>query len=124
MAPRSSPDFDINRAKARMRALGPFWRRVIPLAIALGLVALGVSGAYVVGPGEQAVVRTLGRESGKAGPGLHYALPLIQRKDIVNIGQVRRIEVGLRGQQRVPDAHGRRFLGSILSIIDGRSGPD
>ena len=86
-----------------MRALGPFWRRVIPLAIALGLVALGVSGAYVVGPGEQAVVRTLGRESGKAGPGLHYALPLIQRKDIVNIGQVRRIEVGLRGQQRVPD---------------------
>jgi modulator of FtsH protease HflK len=103
MARRSNPDFDINRAKARMRAFGPFYRRILPLAIGLGLVALGVSGAYVVGPGEQAVVRTLGRESGKAGPGLHYAMPLVQKKDIVNIGQVRRIEVGLRGQQRVAD---------------------
>ena len=56
-----------------------------------------------MGPGEQAVIRTFGRETGKAGPGLHFSFPLIQRRDVVNVEQVRRVEVGFRGQQRMPD---------------------
>jgi membrane protease subunit HflK len=62
-----------------------------------------VLGTYEVGPGEQAVIRTFGRETGKAGPGLHFAFPIVQRRDVVNVEQVRRVEVGFRGQQRVPD---------------------
>jgi membrane protease subunit HflK len=72
------------------------------LALLVVLLILG-SGWYVVGPGEQAAVRTLGRETGKAGPGLHYAFPLVQKRDVVNVQQIRRIEVGVRGQQRVAD---------------------
>jgi membrane protease subunit HflK len=67
------------------------------------VVAVLILGTYEVGPGEQAVIRTFGRESGKAGPGLHFSFPIVQRRDVVNVEQVRRVEVGFRGQQRVPD---------------------
>jgi membrane protease subunit HflK len=102
-ARKPNGDFDIGRVARGVRGMGPFWRKVLPVVLVLAVIALGVSGAYVVGPGEQAVVRSFGRESGKAGPGLHYALPFLQKRDIVNIAQIRRIEVGFRGQQRVPD---------------------
>jgi membrane protease subunit HflK len=103
MARQSNGDFDIGRVTRGVRGMGPLWRRVLPAVGILIVIALGVSGAYVVGPGEQAVVRTLGRESGKAGSGLHYALPFFQKRDIVNIGQIRRVEVGFKGQQRVAE---------------------
>ena len=67
------------------------------------ILGLLFAGTYEVGPGEQAVIRTFGRETGKAGPGLHFSFPLVQRRDVVNVEQVRRMEVGFRGQQRVPD---------------------
>jgi modulator of FtsH protease HflK len=103
MARQTNGDFDIGRVARGMRGMGPFWKKLAPAVGVLILVALGVSGAYQVGPGEQAVVRTFGRESGKTGPGLHYVLPFVQKRDIVNIGQIRRIEVGFKGPQRVPD---------------------
>jgi membrane protease subunit HflK len=96
-------DFDIRKVRAQVKGLGPAFRRLGP--ILLGLAVLGVlfGGTYEVGPGEQAVIRTFGRESGKAGPGLHFSFPLVQRRDIVNVEQVRRVEVGFRGAQRMPD---------------------
>lgn len=103
MARQKNGDFDIGRVTRAARGLGPFWRKVGLGLLVLIAIVLGVSGTYVVNPGEQAVVRTLGRESGKAGPGLHYALPFVQKRDVVNIEQIRRIEVGFRAQQRVPD---------------------
>lgn len=66
----------------------------------LALVGVAITGVYSVGPGEQGVVRTMGRESGKTGPGLHYRIPLVQRADVVNVEQVRRLEVGFRGDKR------------------------
>jgi membrane protease subunit HflK len=42
----------------------------------------------------------MGRESGKTGPGLHYRMPLVQRADVVNVEQIRRLEVGFRGDKR------------------------
>src|SRR5262245_46972469 len=101
MARQSNGDFDIGSVARGVRGMGPFWRKALPVVGVVLAIVLGVSGAYVVGPGEQAVVRTLGRESGKAGPGLHYALPFVQKRDIVNVGQIRRVEVGFKGQQRV-----------------------
>jgi membrane protease subunit HflK len=83
--------------------LGPFFRRLGPIVLAALVIGMLLLGTYEVGPGEQAVIRTFGRESGKAGPGLHFSFPLVQRRDVVNVEQVRRVEVGFRGQQRVPD---------------------
>jgi membrane protease subunit HflK len=64
-----------------------------------GVLLLGVviTGIYSVGPGEQGVVRRFGREHRTAKPGLHYALPLVEGVDVVNIEEVRRVEVGFRG---------------------------
>jgi len=78
-------------------------RRLGPIAGVVILILIAGTGFYSVGPGEQGVVRTFGRETGKTAPGLHYRIPIIQKKDVVNVEQIRRIEVGFRGQQRVPD---------------------
>jgi membrane protease subunit HflK len=67
------------------------------------LLAVGIGGVYKVGPGEQGIVRTLGkvRVSGRTGPGLHFRIPFVQRVDVVNIQQIRRMEVGFQGNQKV-----------------------
>lgn len=67
------------------------------------LLAVGIGGVYKVGPGEQGIVRTLGkvRPSGRTGPGLHFRIPLVERVDVVNIQQIRRMEVGFQGNQKV-----------------------
>lgn len=97
-------EFDLGKVREQMRGrFGPLFRRIGPLILGAVILILLFSGTYEVGPGEQAVVRTLGRETGKAGPGLHYAFPFVQRRDIVNVEKVQRVEVGFRGQQRVPD---------------------
>jgi modulator of FtsH protease HflK len=72
-------------------------------AVILLLLLAGVGGVYKVGPGEQGIVRTLGkvRASGRTGPGLHFRIPLIQRVDVVNVQQIRRMEVGFQGSQKV-----------------------
>jgi membrane protease subunit HflK len=78
-----------------------FFRRFGPILFALIVLALLAAGIFKVGPGEQGVVRTFGRETGKRGPGLHYALPIVQQYDVVNVEQVRRMEIGFRADQPV-----------------------
>ncbi|MDX2052706.1 MAG: FtsH protease activity modulator HflK [Polyangiaceae bacterium] len=58
-------------------------------------------GTFTVAPGEQAVIRTLGRESGKRGPGLHFVFPFVQRYDKVNVEKIQQVEVGFRGEERI-----------------------
>lgn len=72
-----------------------------PIVFGVVVLILAATGIYSVGPGEQGVVRTFGRESGKSGPGLHYRFPFVQKVDVVNVEQIRRIEVGFRAEQRV-----------------------
>ena len=104
MAGPFDDDFDLRKVSQRVKGrLGPVFRRGGPIFLALVVLGVAFAGTYEVGPGEQAVIRTFGRESGKAGPGLHFSFPLVQRRDVVNVQQVRRVEVGFRGQQRVPD---------------------
>ena len=104
MAGPFDDDFDLGKVGQRVRGrLGPVFRRGGPIMLALVILGISFAGTYEVGPGEQAVIRTFGRESGKAGPGLHFSFPLVQRRDVVNVEQVRRVEVGFRGQQRIPD---------------------
>lgn len=94
------PDIDEFVEKFRQYG-GRHAGKFVLILLAMVVLIAALSGFYSVGPGEQGVVRTFGRESGKSGPGLHYSAPLIQRVDVVNMDQVRRIEVGFRGSERL-----------------------
>ena len=76
-------------------------RRFGPLLFAVLAVAVVVTGVYSVGPGEQGVVRRFGREHRTAAPGLHYAIPLVEAVNVVNIEEVRRVEVGFNGETTI-----------------------
>ncbi len=69
------------------------------LVVVFGIIVLILAwtSVYIVKPGETAVIRTFGKESGQAEQGLHFRVPLVQDVDIVNLEKVRRIEVGFRG---------------------------
>lgn len=70
---------------------------IILLIVLAGWLA---SGIYTVGPAERGVVRQFGRFTTQTSPGLNYRLPWpIQAHDIVNVGEVRRAEVGYRTDQ-------------------------
>lgn len=75
--------------RKRMRWVGPLLGGLLVLLIAL-------AGLYSVEPGEVAVVRTFGKESAKNGPGLHFAVPLFQQVDKVDLAKIRREEIGFR----------------------------
>jgi membrane protease subunit HflK len=79
-------------------ALSSNVKRFGPLIGGILLLGVVITGVYSVGPGEQGVVRRFGREHRTAGPGLHYALPLVEAVDVVNIEEVRRVEVGFTGE--------------------------
>lgn len=87
------------------QTLDPIWnlgKKLGPILLGLLLLLFLARGVYSVGPGEQGVVRTFGRDSGRTGPGLHYRFPLVQRVDIVNLQEIRRLEVGFRADKPVP----------------------
>jgi modulator of FtsH protease HflK len=79
-------------------------RRFFPIAGGVILVGLLYMGVYSVGPGSQGVVRTFGRETGKTSPGLHFAIPFVQKVDVVSVEQIRRMEVGRGDEKRTSEA--------------------
>ena len=97
------PRPDVNEVVAQVsEAFRRNFRKLGPILL-LVIIAAGLfSSAHIIEPGEQGVIRTFGRESGKRGPGLAFVIPLVQRLDKVNIEQIRRIEVGFRGEERKP----------------------
>ncbi|MCA9596896.1 MAG: FtsH protease activity modulator HflK [Myxococcales bacterium] len=93
-------------------------RNVGPIVVGLVVLLILATGFYKVDPGEQGVVRTFGRETSKTGPGLHYRFPFVQQKDVVNVEQIRRLEVGFRGDQRVP--HEALMLTGDENIVEAQ----
>lgn len=77
-------------------------KKLGPIVIGIIVVLLLLSGVYKVDPGEQGVVRTFGKETSKSGPGLHFAVPIVQQVDVVNVQKIQRVEIGFRGKERVP----------------------
>jgi len=78
------------------------------------LVVWLASGFYIVTTGEQGVVLQFGRESSKTSEGFNYHLPWpIQTVSIVNLEEVRRLEIGFRtaGSSRI-----RRVLEESLML--------
>ncbi len=78
------------------------WLKVIIPAVVLVWV---LSGIYIVGPDEQAVVRMFGKAVRVTEPGPHYHLPRpIEQVDKVKVKQVRRIELGFITVSQGPPA--------------------
>jgi membrane protease subunit HflK len=78
--------------RKRLRWLGP-------LGGGLVLLILLLTGLYSVEPGEVGVVRTFGRMSGMTDPGLHFAVPIVQKVEVINLAQIRQIDIGFRSQK-------------------------
>jgi membrane protease subunit HflK len=78
--------------------------KFLPLLFVVALILWLASGVYSVTPGHVGVVRTFGKETARTEPGLRYRFPWpFQRVDVVSVEQIRRIEIGFRGPQRVPE---------------------
>ena len=79
-----------------------------------GMLWLG-SGVYIVGPGEQGVVRRFGKEYAITGSGLRYHLPWpIESRNVVDVARVRRVEIGFQtemGRARVIEAEALMLTG-------------
>ena len=73
------------------------FKKLFPLFLAAFALLALFRAVYQVGPGELGIVRTFGRESGTVGPGLHLTIPFAQSAVVVNVQEIRRIEVGYRG---------------------------
>jgi membrane protease subunit HflK len=78
------------------KSFGRFGSGLVILA-AIGVV---IAGTYQVGPGEVGVVRTLGRETSRTAPGLHFRVPVVQVVNRVNVENIRRIEIGVSSDQK------------------------
>jgi membrane protease subunit HflK len=92
--------------------------RIGPIVLgALALLALA-RGVYMVGPGEQGIVRTFGKVTGRTASGLHFAWPLIQQADVVNMKKVRRVEVGFRGDKK--EVEEARMLTGDENIVEAQ----
>ena len=96
---------------------------VLLALVGIGLVLWLASGIYVVGPGEQGIVRQFGKMHSQTGPGLQYHLPSpIQSRDVVNVAGVRRAEIGFRsdaGQTRVVEEESLMLTGDE-NIVAGQ----
>jgi modulator of FtsH protease HflK len=84
--------------------LGRFFRwlgaqRGLSYIIIIGVLVVlwGLSGVYIVQPGEEGVVRTFGKFTGVTTSGLNYRVPWpIQTATIVDVESIRRVEIGFR----------------------------
>jgi membrane protease subunit HflK len=90
-------------------------------AVLVGLV-LAVwlaSGFYIVDASQRAVLLTFGKYSEETGPGLHWRLPWpIQSQLLVNVSQVRTLEIGYRNNVRAKVPRESLMLTDDENIVD------
>lgn len=97
----------------------------ILLAVIVILIGLwAASGIYMVGPGEEGVIRQFGKEVDRTPPGLRYRLPWpIQTHDVVQMARVRRAEIGFRtdaGGRIRPEPKESLMLTGDENIVDAQ----
>jgi modulator of FtsH protease HflK len=77
------------------------------------------SGFYIVVEGQRGVVLTFGKFSEETGSGLRWRMPRpIQTHEIVNLSQVRSVEVGYRGNVKTKVAKESLMLTDDENIVD------
>jgi len=87
--------------------------------VALVVLVWLASGFYVVVEGQRGVVLTFGRYAGETGAGLHWRMPWpIQSQEIVNLSQVRTIEVGYRNTVKARVLRESLMLTDDENIVD------
>src|SRR5512145_3000885 len=97
------------------RGLGGGAGVLVALVIAVWLA----SGFYIVVEGTRGVVLTFGRYSQETAPGLRWRLPWpIQSNEIVNLAQVRTLEVGYRNNVRTKVLKESLMLTDDENIVD------
>lgn len=78
-----------------------------------------ISGIFIVQEGQNAVVTTFGKYSHVNGAGMNWRWPYpIQNHEIVNVSQVRTIEVGYRSNVKNKQAHESLMLTDDENIVD------
>ncbi|MFZ1910294.1 MAG: FtsH protease activity modulator HflK, partial [Burkholderiales bacterium] len=88
---------------------------LILLVIAVWLA----SGFYIVDASQRAIVLTFGKYSEQTGPGLRWRLPWpIQSSELVNVSQVRTLEVGYRNNVRTKVQRESLMLTDDENIVD------
>lgn len=93
-------------------------RHLGPLILVLLAAVIMFTATFQVQPGEIAVIRTLGKETGRVEPGFHWIIPFVQEYDRVNIARVRRVEIGFRGNQLRPEE--AQMLTGDENIVDAQ----
>src|SRR3954465_12082318 len=89
------------------------------LLLVLIILVWLASGVYIVVEGQRGVVLTFGRFSQETNPGLRWRLPWpIQSHEIVNLAQVRTLEVGYRNNVRTKVLKESLMLTDDENIID------
>jgi membrane protease subunit HflK len=97
------------------RALGGGAGALIALVFAIWLA----SGFYIVVEGQRGVVLSFGKFSQETGPGLRWRAPWpIQSHEIVNLSQVRTLEVGYRNNVRTKVLKESLMLTDDENIVD------
>jgi membrane protease subunit HflK len=87
--------------------------------IALILLVWLASGFFIVVEGQRGIVLTFGRFSQETSPGLRWRLPWpIQSHEIVNLAQVRTLEVGYRNNVRTKVLRESLMLTDDENIVD------
>jgi modulator of FtsH protease HflK len=87
--------------------------------IALVLVVWLASGFYIVDAASRGVVLTFGRYAEETGPGLRWRMPWpIQTHELVNLAQVRTLEVGYRNNVRTKVLKESLMLTDDENIVD------
>ncbi|MCX7891952.1 MAG: FtsH protease activity modulator HflK [Burkholderiales bacterium] len=91
----------------------------VGLVAVLVLVVWLLSGFYIVDESQRAVVFTFGRYAKTTGPGLNWRMPWpIQSAEIVNLTQVRTIEVGYRNNVKTKVLRESLMLTDDENIVD------
>ncbi|MFQ5860565.1 MAG: FtsH protease activity modulator HflK [Dehalococcoidia bacterium] len=94
---------------------------VILILVVVAILWLA-TGVYTVAPAEQAALRTFGRFTGTAGPGLHWFWPApIGTRNIEAVTETRRMELGFRtlqGDQAVDVPFEALMITGDLNIVD------
>ena len=91
---------------------------ILMLGAALILFLWVLGGFFTVDASERAVMFRLGKPSGVKTPGLAWHMPVIEDYRIINLLQVRQVEVGYRGATKNKNPRESLMLTGNLNIID------
>ena len=77
------------------------------------------TGFYIVDEGKRGIVQRFGKyvETTEAGPRWHFPWP-VESRTIINLNQVRSVEIGFKGTSKNRDAKQAQMLTEDLNIID------